>query len=362
MKIAHFSDLHLDSHFAWAGLDAARKRRQSLRNTLERIINLALDEKVDAICCGGDLYEHDRVSPDTGAFLRAQFERAGPTPVFISPGNHDWLGPESLYRRVTWTPNVRIFDGRLAPVALNDGLTLWGGAHLKAAGTAGFVDDFRVDRGGVHLALFHGSASGAFSEDGKQPHAEFRAEQIRESGLNFALLGHYHSPRDADAFIYPGNPDPLTFGESGPRGLAILTIGSDGTVSIDRRHVAVTKISELEVDVTGCGNKQEVLSRVAEALAGVEGFARVRLHGDLDMSIDLQPTDVADLPTSLDSKPVVQLQCRPAYNLAKLSAEPTVTGQFVRDVQGSELSDDEKRRVLITGLRALDGRDDLEVF
>lgn len=37
-------------------------------------------------------------------------------------------------------------------------------------------------------------------------------------------------------------------------------------------------------------------------------------------------------------------------------------GEFVGDVMGAaELSEDDRRRILITGLRALGGRDDLEV-
>jgi DNA repair exonuclease SbcCD nuclease subunit len=44
---------------------------------------------------GGDLYEHERFSPDTGQFLRAMFEGIHPTPVYISPGNHDWPSTET---------------------------------------------------------------------------------------------------------------------------------------------------------------------------------------------------------------------------------------------------------------------------
>ncbi len=46
-----------------------------------------------------------------------------------------------------------------------------------------------------------------------------------------------------------------------------------------------------------------------------------------------------------------------AYDFDQLETEPTVRGQFVRDVrQAEELDDETKRRVLVTGLRALDGR------
>jgi DNA repair protein SbcD/Mre11 len=137
MRILLVSDVHLDSPFAWAKRDVSRKRRQGLRDALANCIQLAIERRVDVICCGGDLFEHDRVSPDTGQFLRAQFERVLPIRVFIAPGNHDWFGPESLYSYVRWSPNVHVFKDRsLTPVTIVDGLTLWGGAHCAPAGAS----------------------------------------------------------------------------------------------------------------------------------------------------------------------------------------------------------------------------------
>ena len=57
MKIVHFADLHLDSAFAWLGAagEAARRRRQTLRDVLHAIANIARDEQADGLLCGGDL-------------------------------------------------------------------------------------------------------------------------------------------------------------------------------------------------------------------------------------------------------------------------------------------------------------------
>jgi exonuclease SbcD len=367
MRILLVSDVHLDSPFAWAKLEVARRRRQALRDALARGIQLAIDQRVDVICCGGDLFDHERVSSDTGQFLRAQFERAHPIPIYIAPGNHDWLGQESLYQRVNWTPNVHVFNERqLTSVSITDGLTLWGGAHFAPAGTPDFLENFRVDRGGVHVALFHGSAQGSFftEEQGKQPHAPFRAEEIEASGLHFALLGHYHAPRDAERFTYPGNPEPLTFGESGQRGVVIASIATtDGRVRLERHSVAVTEVFDLDVDVTGCSSKQELRERVAAGLSGRSGYARVVLTGELAPNVDLYASDFDDIPNSLDSPPVVRFESVTiAYDLARIGQEPTVRGQFVRDVRASQLAPEERQHVIVTGLRALDGRDDLEVL
>lgn len=366
MKILLVSDVHLDSPFAWAVPAVARKRRQALRDALARGIRLAVDQRVDVICCGGDLFEHDRVSPDTAQFLRVLFEGAQPIPIFIAPGNHDWFGPESLYRRMRWSSNVHVFEQpRLVPVTIVDGLTLWGAAHNAPAGAPDFLDAFTVDRGGIHVALFHGSEQGSFhTEDtGKQPHAPFRASEIEASGLHFALLGHYHSPRDDKHFSYPGNPEPLTFGETGQRGVLIATISGDGLVRTDRHVVAVSDVRDVQIAVDGCTSKQEIRSLVADALENRRGYVRVTLIGEIAPDIDLQAVDFEDVAPNLESPPILRLESvTVAYDLALIGQEPTIRGQFVRDVQASDLSPEERRRVIITGLRALDDRADLEVF
>ena len=75
MRILHFADLHLDAPFAWAGPETARLRRRNRRETLTRILQLADEERVDAVLCAGDLFEHERFTPDTVTFLRESFAR-----------------------------------------------------------------------------------------------------------------------------------------------------------------------------------------------------------------------------------------------------------------------------------------------
>jgi DNA repair exonuclease SbcCD nuclease subunit len=323
--------------------------------------------EVEALCCGGDLYEHERFTPNTGEFLKAIFESLSPTPVFIAPGNHDWFGLSSLYHQLSWSANVHVFtEDRFFPVELTDGITLWGAAHRKPAGTPDFLAGFHVDRGGVNLALFHGSENSGFTwqEDGKTSHAPFNAEEITASGLHHALLGHYHRPTDGQYHTYPGNPDPLEFGEEGDRGAVLLTVGSEGQVQRERHRVACSIVADVTVDLSGVTHTGEARDRVRDALATHRGFVRLNLIGEIAPEVDfdveeLTPTTVAPqleaLVTRIDKVTV-------AYDFEALAREQTVRGQFVRDVQGSEsLDDDHRRRVLVTGLRALAARDDLAV-
>lgn len=362
MKLLHFADLHLDAPFAWAAPAVARKRRQNRRETLSRVLELAESEAVDAILCAGDLFEHDRFTPDTIEFLRASFGRTD-RPVYLAPGNHDWYSPRSPYALASWSSNVHVFtEDRLTAVTLADGLTLWGAAHRAPANTDGFFADFSTDRSGINLALAHASERGAlaFQESGKQPHAPFDAAELESAGIAHAFLGHYHVARDRDRHTYPGNPDPLEFGESADRGVVIAVVADDGAVTRVRHSVAVSAVHDVDVSLEGCQHADDVRDRVASAIAGLSGSVRVTLAGEVPAALPITPRELQSLGDHLDGLLVRSGSVHPRYDLEAIRHEATVRGQFARDTD--EIEDEERRRrVLITGLRALEGRRDLEV-
>lgn len=365
MKLLLFSDLHLDTPFAWAGPQLARERRQSLRDTLATIVDLARAQRVDALLCGGDLYEHERFSPDTGEFLRNIFASVS-CPVLLAPGNHDWYSAASLYAQLDWPANVHIFTAdRLEPYELSDGFTIWGGAHRAPANTDNFLDSFAVDRAGLNVALFHGSETGSFvfQESGKAPHAPFAESQIAAAGLDHALLGHFHRPKDAKWHTYPGNPDPLAFGETGDRAAVLATFSDDGTLTRTRFPVASTAVHDVEVTLVGATNTQAVREQVTAKLSGLSGVARVTIRGDVAPELDLRASDLEGLAPAMRAVVVRIEDLRVGYDMAAIAAEKTVRGQFVADVLADAALDEQtRRRVLITGLRALDGRSqELEV-
>ena len=367
LKIAHFSDLHLDSTFTWAGAsgDAARRRRQALRETLLRIVELSRSEQADALFCGGDLYEHERAGRDTAEFLRQTFASLDPVPVYLAPGNHDWYGPDSIYALVDWSPNVHVFtESALRPVVLTLGVTLWGGAHGAPANTGNFLNGFRVEGSGMHLALFHGAENSWFNEqgEGKQPHAPFDADQIPEVGLHHAFLGHYHRPRDAEWHTYPGNPDPLEFGEDGKRGAVVAVIDSEGRISRERHIVAQTAVHDIEIDISGFTTQQQIRDGIAERVDGLSGFARLTIRGSIAPEVSFAESDLRDAMGTFDAVQIRKGELRADYNFEALRVEPTVRGQFVADVLDADLDPAEERRVLTIGLRALEGRLDLEVL
>jgi DNA repair exonuclease SbcCD nuclease subunit len=364
MKFVLFSDLHLDAPFVGLGPEVANRRRQALRDTLRNITELAIRAGADALLCGGDLYEHESFTDDTMQFVRSTFAEL-PMPVFIAPGNHDWYGRTSMYQRADWPGNVHVFStASLTPVPLAEGVTLWGAAHCMPAGTPGFLDGgFRVEGNGIHLALFHGSERGWFQAqgEGKDPHAPFDERQIMAAELDHAFLGHYHKAKDGPHHTYPGNPCPLSFGEDTGRGAVVVTLQPDGGVQRERFQVAAYIVHDLSIDVTGSASQQDIRDRLTGTLAGLTGCARVQLIGEVGPEVALNHLSADLLQGGLDRLVLSLDGVRVAYDFESIEQEPTVRGEFVRNVMADDLDEGERQRILITGLRALDGRTDLEV-
>lgn len=365
IRIVHFADLHLDRKFAWADRAAASKRRAAIRSSLQNIVELALAEGAHAITCGGDLYEDERFTPDTERFVADVFDCG--IPVLIAPGNHDPLTRSSLYERVSWSSNVHVFrTPQLSRFELLDGFNIWGGAHLSETGTAGFLQSFgRADGDGVHVALFHGSETHGLASQGsnKLPHAPFDRSQISAAGMHYALVGHYHRAVLGDRHCYPGNPDPLEFGEDGDRGPVVLEFSSAGHVSAHHRSVATSQVRDLTVDVSSAATGTEVFDLARQAMADCEGFVRLDLVGDLGIDVEYDRSLLVELGADFDGFVLRDAAVRRAYDLGAIRAEEaSVRARFVELVESSsDLSDEDRALVIEMGLRAFEQRRDLEV-
>jgi hypothetical protein len=96
------------------------------------------------------------------------------------------------------------------------------------------------------------------------------------------------------------------------------------------------------------------------AIAPLNGSVRVTLSGEVPADLPVDPRALVKLGDHLDGFVVRAAALLPSYDLEAIHAEATVRGQFARDTLAIT-DDDRRRKVLITGLRALEGRADLEV-
>jgi DNA repair exonuclease SbcCD nuclease subunit len=219
-----------------AGICGTRVRDQHRRTTLRDIIDLALELDADALTVGGDLYEHDRVTSDTGSFIASQFARLAPRPVLVSPGNHDPYLPSSLYHRLAWPTNVHIFDSTTwLPFALSSDLAVWGVGHTKHGLQTNLLRTLRLSGPRTDLALFHGWDLEAGPER-RLTYCPFTMSDVKRSGAAFVLLGHYHQmrlwPTKSPQYGYPGSLQSPALDAHSTRHVLLLD-ANHGSISVE---------------------------------------------------------------------------------------------------------------------------------
>ena len=362
LRILLFSDLCLDRPYPWATAAAAESRRAAQREALVEILTAARNYSVDAIACAGDLFDRYTVTPAHIEWLIAAFRSVGVPRILIAPGNHDFVGPIGGYTRHDWPDNVIIFDtDQLTPVSLREDVTIWGAAHTEAHRLRSFLEGSAVDRPGVNLALFHGTElAGQEREPDLYSAPAFLEADIERAGFDHALVGHYQRPHFGTLHTYPGAPLAHDF-RSGPGGGSVLvTLHQDGSLERNYLRTTVPPLYDLEVDLTDAQSQQQVIDRAIASIAGRTGVIRLHFAGHLSPGLILRYQDFVD---QLGPIGHVLIEPEPGVDveLGQIGEEPTIRGQYVRDVvESTELSKAQQQRVLLIGLRALAGHDQLE--
>lgn len=370
VRILHFADLHLDRSFASLGMASSEavKRREELRAALRRIVELAIERDVQAVTVGGDLYERDRATLDTGNFIAREFHRLAPRPVLVAPGNHDPYAPDSLYRRVEWPDNVHVFNSpQWRPVPIADGVTVWGAGHIGPETRDNLLAHLQVDSQDTAVALLHGSDMSGVPE-GKVAHCPFRPADIEATGAAFLLLGHYHQarlfPANRPRSAYPGSPEPLGFDETGTHYVLVLDI-STAELTWELVPVNETFYESHEVEVSGLDTSDQVREAISSLPIGEQEsrtIVRVVLVGQPEPELDV---DVAALMAATAQQfrylDIVD-RSEPAFDFDAMRHETTTRGAFVRMMEERIAAAGQADRSILTkaliyGLQAFEGRE-----
>ena len=114
-RFLHAADIHLDSPLkGLAGQEgnAAQRIRTATREAFDKLVDLAIEEKVGFLVIAGDLYDGDWRDYKTGLFFAGRMGRlknAG-IPVYLLHGNHD--AESQITKRLDLPDNVKLFGTR----------------------------------------------------------------------------------------------------------------------------------------------------------------------------------------------------------------------------------------------------------
>lgn len=362
MKIIHTADIHLDASFASASMPPGfgNRRRQSLRDVFSAILRRAREWPADAVLIAGDVFELDRVSRDTTAFLREQFEAVRPIPVFIAPGNHDPFTRNSPYATEPWPANVHIFRTASWTEELlkNVPLTVHGFAFDGPEISHNPFHELRVaDDGRFHVAVAHGSERG-HQPAGKESYAPFDAQRLAQAGLHYVALGHFHGHTPIETgttlLAYSGAPEGHGFDETGPRHHLEVEIEPlpTGGQRVTARPVLSSRVQYAveTIDCSALASSHQLIEQLRDIAraAGQPLILRAVLAGACTDSVRAELGAVQDALGTEFAHLELDDQTNVSEDLDALAGEDTSLGLFVRTVrkQLADAPDDARRAML----------------
>lgn len=274
-RFIHTADIHLDSplrSLALRDVALAELVGDASRRAFANIIDLCIEEAVDALLIAGDLYDGDQTSMKTALFLAGQLRRlheAG-IPTFIIRGNHDALS--RVTRELTLPETVKLFGSRAEAVALERApgdlpVTIHGLSFAQPHAPDGLLPRYRApEPGAINIGMMHTSLDGAPGHDLYAPCA---AADLLASGFDYWALGHLHRRavvEGACTVVMPGMPQGRDIGEAGPKSVSLVTIDDDRTVHVEPRPTGIAQFERVAVDLSAIDDWRDMLHAVAAAL------------------------------------------------------------------------------------------------
>ncbi|MER9222631.1 DNA repair exonuclease [Mesorhizobium sp. M0644] len=301
-RFVHTADIHLDSplrSLALRNLELAELVGDASRQAFISIVDLCLEERVDALVIAGDLYDGDQTSMKTARFIATQIGRlhqAG-IRVFKIRGNHDALS--RISKQLVFPDSVTIFGGRAQSVLQTSGgldVMFHGLSFTHSKAPESLLPKYPTPReGAVNVGIMHTSMAGSLGHD---VYAPCSVADLHNHGFDYWALGHIHVrqvyPGARATVVMPGIPQGRDIKEAGEKSATLVTIRDHGSVEIEERLTSVAQFERLNVDLIGTVEWPEVATRIRDALEQLRSnvrsrhvLARVNLSGATPLSWQL---------------------------------------------------------------------------
>lgn len=361
IKILHCADIHMDAPFTSIGSEIGKSsiRRQDLKETFQKVIDLAGYEKVDLLLICGDLYEHNYVRKSTIEFINHCFSEIQDTKVILIPGNHDPYTHDSYYKNYKWNKNVIILNSENPFI------------FFEEMGTCVYSMEsgyFKGDPKFINILVAHGTLDMEIDQKAYNP---MSSKELEHLNMDYIALGHFHKMfRDYGKYnniFNPGSPEPMGFDEPGAHGVFISTI----TKTLLKDSILTTEFistnkrfyETIEIRIDQCNADQQIISKIGKAFENKnlnQGLFKIIMTGYIETGF--RPDIPYILSIFEDRAFFIKAEnlTKPDYDFEEISREPGLRGLFVRkilnliDEETDEFKKEELERSLYYGMEALD--------
>ena len=351
MKLIHCADLHLDSRMeTHMSSEQAKRRRGEILQTFTRIADYAKENDVAAVLIAGDLFDSGVGSGKARRIVLDTIAAHPETLFYYLSGNHDETGFADGFELPS---NLRLFTNEWKTYRMGN-VTVTGSERPDPATLSLLPED-------LNIVLLHGQIVDASTAAGEN--IPLRA--YRRKNVDYLALGHLHSHSvykldERGIACYAGCPEGRGFDECGEKGFVLLETTPDRKIRAKFLPFAQRTLHEIRIDLTGISTQIDLREHVHAEIGRIppRDMVKVVLCGKL-------PAD-GSLEFSLLEKPLADRfffvkivnQTRHLIHPDDYAHDISLKGEFVRlTCARTDLSEEEKDRVLACGLQALCGEE-----
>lgn len=345
-KFIHTADVHLDSPLRSLALRDSKLSDligTATRTVFRNIIQLCLDEQVDALLIAGDFYDNTQSSIKTALFLTNELRRlqAAGIQVYMIRGNHD--AGSKITGELVLPENVKVFRGWAEAVEVKRQeyerqVFVHGISFSGTSADQSLLPKFKEPiAGAINIGLLHTSLNGAKGHD---PYAPCSVADLHQMGFDYWALGHVHKRAVHEGqcvIVMPGMPQGRDIGEAGQKSVTLVSISDDKKVTIEERPTSFAQFERIEIDISSIkewsGLARQVERRLAAARAGIAAnhlLARVELTGSTTLywqvrrDQDELRTQFSDSAAMLENCWIdkIEIHCDPPLEEASNSNNP----------------------------------------
>ena len=340
--------------------EQAKERRNEILRTFTRMVEYAKKNSVSVILIAGDLFDNRNVSAMGRNTVRDVIVQNPEIDFLYLKGNHD---SDNFLSKLDEIPdNLCMFKENWTTYKY--GNVAISGLELDQSNSHLAYNTLTLDYDDFNIVMLHGQLAGYKTKN----RAEIISlDDLKNKNIDYLALGHVHERQfdrlDArGSYCYCGCLEGRGFDECGKKGFMLLDVDTDkGTANADFVPIASRDYYTLSVDVTGIKSTQEAALRMEEAITS-SGFSskslvKFVLTGEVDVECELDTQFLEEQFQDYFYFEKVYDETRLLVNYSDYEKDASLKGQFVRLVYASDLSDEEKSKVIRTGILALAGEE-----
>ena len=346
MKIIHCADLHLDSKMTSnLSKEQAKERKMEILRTYSRMIEYAKNNDVKAIIIAGDLFDTRNVSATARNLVKDSITSNPDIDFYYLKGNHD---SDNFISKLDEIPdNLKLFSNQWTSYSYGN-ITITG-LEIDKSNQAAMYNSLVLDNDNYNVVTLHGQLGD-----------EISTGDLKNKGIDYLALGHVHEYQSGQLdnrgmYCYSGCLEGRGFDECGKKGFVIIDIDKDGIKDHQFVSLARRELHQIKVEVEPEDGLDEIITKVKEPLSYTpeKDSVRVVLTGRKNMDLEIDCDWIKDKTDRGFFYMEVMDDTRTKVNYETFAHDRSLKGTFVRTVQGLDIDEEEKAKIIETGIRAI---------